>query len=371
MLTAHELHTNPRTTTMASIYKMASGWRVQVRIKGQPAISATFDSKREADDWAREKETELRKSPSQKAPVTYADLTTVYLSKVKKPKGAKERIIRKLKEEFGAYRLPEIKHSTIVNYAIKRRRVAGPATTLMDLVYLGIVLRHGGAFAECDDARLALQSLDGALVSLRHGDYIAPSLERSRRPTEDELIALEDYFATLPKTRIPMFDMILFAISTCLRLGEIVGRGGVLLDDVDFSRRTALIRARKDPHNANGHDDVIPLLRGPFVYRGQTICPVEIIKRQRSNGGRIFPWAEKSITQAMAKATTALGIEDLRFHDFRHDGISRLFEAGYQITEVQVVSGHRSWKSLKRYTHIRATSLHRDPASQNTPVNIV
>jgi integrase len=41
------------------------------------------------------------------------------------------------------------------------------------------------------------------------------------------------------------------------------------------------------------------------------------------------------------------------FHDLRHDGISRLFEMGWTIPHVASVSGHRSWQSLKRYTHIR------------------
>ena len=43
----------------------------------------------------------------------------------------------------------------------------------------------------------------------------------------------------------------------------------------------------------------------------------------------------------------------LNFHDLRHDGISRLFEMGWTIPHVASVSGHRSWQSLKRYTHIR------------------
>ena len=50
-----------------------------------------------------------------------------------------------------------------------------------------------------------------------------------------------------------------------------------------------------------------------------------------------------------------LGIEDLRFHDLRHEGVSRLFEIGYNVPHAAAVSGHRSWTSLKRYTHLRQT----------------
>jgi integrase len=50
-----------------------------------------------------------------------------------------------------------------------------------------------------------------------------------------------------------------------------------------------------------------------------------------------------------------LGIEDLRFHDLRHEGVTRLFETGLTIPQVAAVSGHRSWSSLQRYTHIKQT----------------
>ncbi|MDU6372818.1 MAG: site-specific integrase, partial [Bradyrhizobium sp.] len=39
----------------------------------------------------------------------------------------------------------------------------------------------------------------------------------------------------------------------------------------------------------------------------------------------------------------------------RHDGVSRLFEMGHNVPQVAAVSGHRSWSSLKRYTHLRQT----------------
>jgi site-specific recombinase XerD len=49
----------------------------------------------------------------------------------------------------------------------------------------------------------------------------------------------------------------------------------------------------------------------------------------------------------------------LHFHDLRHEGVSRLFEAGYQIQEVAIVSGHKDWAQLKRYTQLKAKDLHR------------
>ena len=68
----------------------------------------------------------------------------------------------------------------------------------------------------------------------------------------------------------------------------------------------------------------------------------------------------RSITQLFKEACDACGIENLHFHDLRHEGVSRLFEDGRPMEQVSVVSGHRSWKDLKRYTNLKPKNLHRD-----------
>jgi integrase len=67
----------------------------------------------------------------------------------------------------------------------------------------------------------------------------------------------------------------------------------------------------------------------------------------------IFPYSTDGISAAFPCACQLLGIGDLHFHDLRHEGVSRLFEMGWNIPHVAAVSGHRSWVSLKRYTHLR------------------
>ena len=73
------------------------------------------------------------------------------------------------------------------------------------------------------------------------------------------------------------------------------------------------------------------------------------------NGDLIFPYSSDAISAAFTRACKLLGIVDLHFHDLRHEGVSRLFEIGTAIPHVAAVSGHRSWTSLKRYTHLRQT----------------
>jgi site-specific recombinase XerD len=61
-----------------------------------------------------------------------------------------------------------------------------------------------------------------------------------------------------------------------------------------------------------------------------------------------------------------LKIKNLHFHDLRHEATSRLFEAGFSIEQVALVTGHKDWKMLRRYTHLRPEHLHSAAAKKAT-----
>jgi len=146
---------------------------------------------------------------------------------------------------------------------------------------------------------------------------------------------------------VPMWDLIPFAIGTAMRLDEIINLKWADLNEVD---RTIIIRDRKHPRAKKGNDQEVPLLGDTF----------DIVKRQPRNEKepRIFPVTEGTVSSIFPRACKELKIVDLRFHDLRHEGVSRLFERGYQIHQVALVSGHKDWKMLARYTQIRARDLH-------------
>ncbi|MDH8142485.1 tyrosine-type recombinase/integrase, partial [Klebsiella pneumoniae] len=65
------------------------------------------------------------------------------------------------------------------------------------------------------------------------------------------------------------------------------------------------------------------------------------------------------ITAMYRRVRDELGIEDLRYHDLRREGASRLFEAGFSIEEVAQVTGHRSLNILWQvYTELFPKTLH-------------
>jgi integrase len=72
----------------------------------------------------------------------------------------------------------------------------------------------------------------------------------------------------------------------------------------------------------------------------------------RSLHGQVFPGiTTEAIKRAYIRAVRRAGIEDLRFHDLRHEATTRLFEKGLNIMEVATITGHKDLRMLRRYTH--------------------
>lgn len=353
---------------MASIFRVGDRWRAQIRRKGHDTLSENFATKQDAQRWARQHEHQMDKGKRAAVglQLTMGEIIAKYLEEVTGLQGHKLRITQKHKVTFADVRIDECGKQTIFNYVAQRELAgAGPATIKDDLSFLRTALRYGGGMFEADEAvAMALARIEVAIKFLSHAKRIGPSKERDRRPTEKELIKLQEHFKHRddnPRVIVPIWDIVLIAICTAMRLGEIVGAGGVVWEDLDVAERTLWVRNRKDPTQVEGNDDCIPLLLGPVVYRGQVIDPLEIILRQRTANqrtGRIFPYVEHTVSLIFSEATDECGIENLHFHDLRHEAISRLFEYKFAIEQVALVSGHRDWKSLKRYTNLKPASLH-------------
>jgi integrase len=77
--------------------------------------------------------------------------------------------------------------------------------------------------------------------------------------------------------------------------------------------------------------------------------------------GRLFSLQGESISQAFERACEPhrANVNNIRFHDLRHEATSRLFEKGLNVMEVAAITGHKTLDMLKRYTHLRAEDLAR------------
>ena len=244
------------------------------------------------------------------------------------------------------------------DFARQRRNAdtaPGPATIGMDFRYIHTILTHGGAITEIN-TEPTLSALKAARVVLTAADAISPSGTRTRRPTDAELLQLRDFWAKR-RRGIPMWQIVSFAVATAMRLSEITRIKWV---DLDTDRKVIKIRDRKDPRKKSGNHQDVPLLCGPVTIGGETIDPLKIIHSMPREASEIFPFNPSTISTMFTRGVASCGIEDLRFHDLRHCGVSRLFEAGYTIEQVAMVSGHKDWNMLRRYTQLKPEALHRD-----------
>ena len=148
-----------------------------------------------------------------------------------------------------------------------------------------------------------------------------------------------------------------FALATGMRQSEICG-----LDIADLNRKekTIVVRDRKDPKNKQGNDQTVPLLPDAWAI-------VRSLLGDRKEGF-LFPYQAASVSTAFTRACQALEppILDLHFHDLRHRATASFFRMGLDIPRVALLTGHKTWTMLRRYTKITASDVHnslKKPAS--------
>lgn len=331
-------------TNMAVIERRGKKWRAMVRVKGHPTLSQTFSGRKAADDWARATEDAARagKALPGKSP-SLSDLIDRYVKEMAKHKpisDTKRGNLRRWEDSLGGREVATLTGQDVLDHVAGRD--VSPATMAMEVGFLAEVLAAGRSLWGLTIPDIVV----AARPTLRRTGAVGKPEERDRRPSAEELAQLADFYR-FNFGKIPMRDLIPFAVDTAMRMGEIVG---LRWEDYRPGDKPIIqIRDRKDPKNKSGNNQWVPLL-------GQSAA---IIERQERTGALIFPYKADSVGASFRRACERLQILDLHFHDLRHEGTSRLFEQGYRIEEVAIVTGHKDWKSLKRYTNLRPDSLHR------------
>lgn len=341
---------------MASILNVNGKWRALIRRKGHPSYCQTFPTKAQARAWALQVETELDKGKAPSAESVFgrrllvSDLIAEYRKLREKSRPIADDtnehyMLKALERHLGKHDAARLSPSDLVDYCEARKdEGAGPYTVNMDIGKLGTVLRLAGVHLKLDLPDVVGQ----ARPLLSHMNLIGSGGKRERRPSEDELVRVLSW---LDENKGQVYgDAVRFAVATAMRRSEVTR---IMWADVDPDKKLVLIRNRKDPRQKIGNDQWIPLIGDAW----------KILTRQPSDkSGPIFPIHVQTISKYFKQACDALSIPDLRFHDMRHEGVSRLFEQGLDIPHVSMVSGHKSWNNLKRYSHLRPEDLHAHPA---------
>jgi len=337
---------------MPSIRKRGERWQAQIRRSGCPTVSRSFRLKADAERWAAQVEAQAdgRGLVSDFRPLrtlTLANLIERYRDSVSAThRGHLNEVIilnAFLRHPVASTKLHDLRSHHLAAYRDERLKKVRPATINREL---GLI-QHA--------LEIARREWSIPLPTNPAKDVSKPSPDRSRErrlePGESEAL-----MASIKEARNPVLGLLVrFAIQTGMRRGEMLN---AKWSDVNFDDGTMKI-----PVTKNGEPRIIPLtpeaadiLRELSTFRNK-IDDELVTFGNKFNGERIFQTTIEALKKCWKRAVDRAGIENLHFHDLRHEAVSRFFEMGLTVPEVALISGHKDPRMLFRYTHIRASDL--------------
>ena len=320
---------------MATYRKRNGKWQAIVRHKDIGTITRSFRAKSLAIKWVAEQENKLEvRSYGLLRPdsLTLGELLLRYCKEITPGKrGAtteERRLNRLINDPVSTLTLDKLSSSAIAAFR-DRRLPDGARTTRYDLT----LIRH------C--LKIATHEW-GLELSSNPVDFIKmppASRPRQRRLNKGEYERLEQ--ASNLTLNPHIWPIIVFAIETGMRRGEILG---LTWDNISLEQQLAYL-----PLTKNGTSREVPLsTKAVDVLRGQ---------RSQQDTPTPFPVNANAFRLAWERLRKRADLCDLRFHDLRHEAISRFFEMGLSIPEVALISGHKDAKMLFRYTHLKAGNI--------------
>jgi integrase len=329
---------------MATIRKRNNKYQAQVRVKGFPPQSKSFTTHAAAKAWARRIElgmedgswVDTRDSRSALIDVMVDELVYSFERFGLDVAGPKLGQLNQIKTYFAGVSIHSLTLDDVLAFAAHRRKTVCASTLQTQMYYLKQVI---------ENARINTKErvVDQAIDELHKKKIIMGSKRRDRR------LAPGEYDALLEEAGDHWIGTAIdIAVESGMRQGEIHR-----LKWSDIDEEAGVIHLwRKDKKAEGGRSKAkIPILKGVR----------EALVRARNTteqGDNLFQIkCSDSISDKFARMTLKLGIEDLRFHDLRHEAISRMFERGMRVEQVRVVSGHRTLDQLSRYINLRAEDL--------------
>ena len=322
---------------MATLRKRGKAWHVQVRRKGRPSVTRSFQLKSDAQSWAHQQELDADRQGLPTAhkglrDISVGDVVTRYRDEVVPRKRGAERetvsLNAFLRHPLAKVFLSNLTVGMVNAYCDERLQRVKPGSVNRELD----ILRHAFEVARrAWDVPLAHNAF--AMVTRPKG-----ATPRERRLQHGEGERLRAACAEGRNRHIPY--LVDLALETGMRRGEILNARWV---DVSFEARTLHI-----PVTKNGHARTIPLSGAALVLLSKLQADSAMTSE------RIIPISENTAKMAWKRLVKRARLENLRFHDLRHEAVSRFFERGLSVPEVALISGHRDPRMLFRYTHPRA-----------------
>lgn len=319
-----------------------ASWHVQIRLKGHPTVTESFERKTDAARWAQDTESAIRDGryfPTIEAKRhTVTEMIERYRSEeLPKLRSGNARVphLDWWVLKIGAYTLADIKPALIVSARAQLLRKSNNR---------GTTSSHATVNRYCSTLSHAFS------VAMKEWQWIDDNPFRKVRPlkepegrirflSEDER---ERLLSECLAHSEDLYTIVVIALSTGARRGEIMG---LTWEDVDL--KSGLVTFQK---TKNGYRRSVPLT-------GLALDLVkDVASRRRFTSGYLFPGRSTgrpaAIQNIFEAAVRRAGIENFHFHDLRHSAASYLVMAGVDMRTVGEILGHRDLKMTHRYAHL-------------------
>lgn len=328
---------------MATIRKRGnSQWEARIRKRGYLTTCKTFKTRLDAEIWSKEVETAMYKnqfvSTKEAEQYTLSECLDRYIEeytprlKHQKREVNRARFLKKYK--IASRIMATIRSKDIADYRKEREAEGvGGNTIYLEFALLSSLFNY----ARSDWGMEGLQNP----VKLAAKPKLSKGRERRLEEGEEKLL--------LSNSSENFKQVILFALETAMRREEIAT---LEWKNVNIEKRYAYLQETK-----NGENRTIPL----------SVKALKILKEIKENHKNymnlfnqqlVFGMSVNQITHNMKKACKDAGIEDLHFHDLRHEATSRFFEnTDLDLMEIKTITGHKTLQMLVRYTHLRTARL--------------
>jgi len=328
---------------MASVRKHGDKWQARIQRRGQPSISKSFNNKADALKWARNTESQIdlgTLAPKQAMP-RLSRILERYLEEVSpSKKGAlqeKYRVAQVRKAKLADAFVDRVDGAAVAKYRDERLKVVAPNTVRLELALLSAV------FEQC-------RKEWGYPIAnpVREVRTPKPGQPRKRRLEPGEEAAL--LAACEQSGSRYLVPLVTLAIETGMRLGELAS---MTWRNVDLQKRTVHL-----PDTKNGSARTVPLSSRAVTVLQE--MPVSITGRVfAAKVGSMKIAFRNALERARSGSVCESFLVGLRFHDLRHEAVSRFLERGLNPLEVGMVSGHKTLAMLQRYAHLRSADVAR------------
>ncbi len=322
---------------MASFRQRGGKWQARVLRDGYPDQAKTFESRADAERWARAVESSIDKGQfvdiNEAQRTTLGDVIARYVTEVTPSMKSAEadtiRLNALKRRPIAAWSMANLSAARIAAFRDERLKQVSAGTVIRELAYLSAIINH---------ARREWGINVPNPVQMVRKPSSPPA--RARVLSDEEISKLLHALEPTGRRSHWTKPAVQLALATAMRRGELLS---LRWEHVDLLARTAFL-----PDTKNGDSRTVPLSSSAVKI---------LMELPRHIGGFVIPVTAFTLDAAFKRGLARAGLDDLRFHDLRRTAITRMAVKLPNVIELAAVSGHKSLMVLKRYYRPTAMEL--------------